>query len=89
MKRAVMLTITVLLAAGSLSACGSSGTIASTSANNNNADPYAGWVMKFPDDGYTADLVFYRCDDKNTAYYRLYSNNSGLAVVLDSPDCTR
>ena len=63
-----------------------SNTKTSIASDNNNTNPYQGWVKKFPE-GSRWDLVFYRCDENRSAVYRTLSDQGGLAVVVDSPDC--
>ena len=55
--------------------------------DNNNTDPYTGWVKKYNDTLYWGDVVFYRCDDNGTATYRTYDPAGGVDVEFNSPDC--
>ena len=61
----------------------------SLSSRNDNADPLYGWVMKFPNEQYPTDKLFYRCDENGLAVYLMMSTDGGLAVVPNSPDCVK
>ena len=100
MKRFAMTVPIVTLVACGLAGCGASSSSTSSTSptqqavsgfdwNNNNTDPYKGWVAKFGNEGY--QTIFFRCDDRRTAYYMSYPYYAGgaVAVIPSSPDCPK
>ncbi len=56
-----------------------------------NTNPKLGWVQVFPNDGSSVrssgNIIEKRCDH-TTLVFRRYMNDSGIAVIPNSPECT-